>query len=245
MIPVKPKYKSELGWSKDAIEVFEKIILAHGGWDAWEKFEEIKLEFQTFSGFLPLVKGNHRKFHKSKYITIRPKELYLSIHHQDHVDVFDKGKITYSKEKIFIENGKNVFKGYTFEQWKAQHVIYFVGYAMTNYLSYPFILPNFELIEFSPFEHGYKYKICFPKEYPNHCPVQTFFFSNKNFLLKKFYYVTPIGGPYIIAAHYPRNYTEYQGLQLGLTRHVLGRIRSVELPIRGILAEFSLYRHNS
>lgn len=175
-------------WNDKAKTYFENIIQAHGGWSAWDKFDNLKFKLNNFKGLLVYAKGLNRSFIAPIEIKVDPKERKTEFVYESHSNYFENGKVIFSAQKKTIENGRELFKKSTFEQWKPEHLIYFFGYAWTNYISYPFILPEFELLSYK-IQNGIltQLEIKFPKNFHTHCQVQTFFFNQNNLLQKHNY----------------------------------------------------------
>lgn len=226
-------------WPSPAIERFEKHIAAHGGWDAWDRFDRVTLDLVEFRGLLPFVKGLGRTFVKPNTITIDPKKRVTEFGYGSYSDVFIDGKLIYSLEKIEIADGRSIFKKTTFERWTPAHALYFFGYAWANYIGYPFILTPFELLEWKTGAGGSVFKIRFPESFHTHCPVQTFYFAEYGKLARHDYHA-PFAGPFVYGAHKSEGYEATDGVQIGLIRKVHERIGTVALPGYGIYARLSI-----
>lgn len=223
-------------WSKEAKRYFTSVIQAHGGWDAWERVDSLSFRLKEFRGALVFAKGLHRTFHPPKELKIFPKKRRVEFSYDGHGDLFDDGRITFSPARTVVVNGRSLFKGSTFEQWRPEHAAYFFGYAWSNYLSYPFILPEFELLRFRIGDDVSYFEIKFPENFHNHCRVQNFIFGPDHLLLRHDYHAE-LAGPLVYGAHVTEDYVSHQGLQLGIIRKVHPRIGRFALPIYGIYGE--------
>lgn len=220
-------------WPADAKEYFERAIHAHGGWTAWNAFTSLELKLEKFSGTLVLAKGLHRTFHAPDKLIVIPKKRQVNFVFRNHVDTFENGRITFSSEKKVIEDGRSLFKKTTLEQWYPEHAAYFFGYAWANYTSYPFILPEFELLSCSLSPDVSFFEIKFPDSFHTHCPVQKFYFDHRHMLCRHDYR-SELAGPLVYAAHFTTDYVEHQGLRIALIRKVRPRIGKLVLPVNGI-----------
>lgn len=160
-------------WRQDAQNIFELCLESHGGWAAWEQLQSLEFTLQRFRGALVLAKGLHRTFFPPKKVSVWPKKRKVDFLYENHIDSFEDGRVTFSPEKKIVANGRTLFRRSTFEQWGPGHAAYFFGYAWANYMSYPFILPQFELLNFQPGKRPW-FQIQFPEEFHTHCSVQTF-----------------------------------------------------------------------
>ncbi len=226
-------------WSNEAKTHFEEIIHAHGGLSAWNKLDFFKFKLKKFSGALVYAKGLNRTFYAPKEVIVFPKERKTQFIYDSHADTFENGKITYSVQKNTIANGRDLFKKSTFEQWYPEHAAYFFGYAWVNYLSYPFILPQFELLNYRIKKGKSQFEIRFPNNFHTHCQVQMFFFNSEN-LLQKHNYHAECTGPFVFGAHTAERYLKFKEIQVAQIRKVRPRIGPISIPVYGIYGEIAL-----
>jgi len=166
-------------WNPSAVEVFEKMILAHGGWEAWDKRLSVRLKLVHFDGFLVALKGLGKTFHAPKTLIIDPKNRKVIFEFASHADAFENGRLVFSPTHEQVADGRTLFKKHVFETWSPAHALYFFGYAWANYIGYPFILPQFELLNWDSRNTRSRFQIKFPKEFHTHCQVQTFYFDGQ------------------------------------------------------------------
>lgn len=224
-------------WSALAKKHFEQIISAHGGWSAWQNFQSLRFEFKKFEGFLLFSKGLHRSFETPSEIFVNPKAREVQMVYPTHTDSFQNGKLIFSTEKKVVADGRTLFTKSTFERWKPEHALYFFGYSVANYMSYPFILPQFELIEYD--DKASCFQIKFPKDFHTHCQIQDFYF-NQQHLLSRHDYHAEYAGPFVYGAHFTEGYEPCHGIQISCIRKVRAKIGPLVLPIYGIYSEFML-----
>ena len=170
-------------WPAEAISVFERAIVAHGGWRKWNEFKAVDLKLKEFRGFLPFIKGLHKTFFPPRLMKIDPKNRHVEFEYETHTDVFDDGHLIFSPQRQIVENGRRLFTGSTFEKWQPQHGLYFFGYAWANYIGYPFILPKFQLLRWKSLGLNAKFTIRFPENFHTHSAMQTFFFDSNQLIL--------------------------------------------------------------
>lgn len=228
-------------WTDEAKNNFENIILTHGGWNAWSKLDNFKFGLRKFKGALVYAKGLNRSFFTPKEIIVSPKDRKTEFIYESHKDIYENGSVFLSLgNHKSIENGRDLFKKSTFEQWHPEHAAYFFGYAWVNYLSYPFILPEFELLSYKV-KSGIasRFEISFPPDFHTHCQIQVFYFNQENFLQRHDYHAE-CAGPLVFGAHTTEAYTTYKGIQVAQVRKVRPRVGSISLPIYGIYGEVAL-----
>lgn len=220
-------------WSSDSRVAFESIVAVHGGWDAWAALEIVELELTAFDGALLRVKGYQRSFQRPSRVVVHVKSRRVEFRYDAHSNWFEDGAVWLPAKDLRVADGRTLFRGTTFETWRAEHFAYFFGYSFANYCSYPFILPAFELTGSEP--AAGVFSIAFPTGFHTHSPRQTFLFDARG-LLRRHDYRARLAGPLVYGAHLTRDYTLYRGIQVPRTRDVRARIGSWATPIPGIRA---------
>ncbi len=228
-----------VSWPEDARRFLDKVVNAHGGHASWDKVHSITFSLKKFSGALLFAKGLNRTFQPAKKIWVYPKQRKVTFEYQDHVNSFENGKVTFSKEGKVIPDGRMIFRRSTFEQWSPAHATYFFGYAWANYISYPFILSEFELLSHELNSDNPFLEIKFPEGFHTHCRIQKFYF-NKDHLLSRHDYHAELAGPLVYGAHSCSGYVEHQGVKIATIREVRPKMGSIVLPIYGIYGEIQL-----
>jgi len=222
-------------WSAEAKAEFEKIISAHGGWQAWAQFGDFSFAVKKFCGFLLFVKGQNRSFFSPKFVTVNPKTKSLIFDYGTHRDTYVDGRLLLSNGQV-IEDGISLFTKKVFEQWTPAHMLYFFGYALVNYAGYPFILPEHELLNFQVKDGQSYFDIKFAEGFRTHSRIQRFYFDKRH-LLVRHDYRAELAGPFVFGAHETHDYKNFQGLQLAQTRKVKPRVWKWGLRPYGIYAE--------
>jgi hypothetical protein len=128
-------------------------------------------------------------------------------------------------------------------RWDQLQRLYFLGYAMWNYLATPFILvrDGFDIQELAPHdEDGERWRVLqvrYPKDIPTHCDTQQFYF-NSDGILKRIDYTTDVLGG--VASHYLYDPKNFAGLIVPTRRRVVQRTPAGP-KITGITAVFLDY----
>lgn len=226
-------------WNLEAKSQLEKCIVAHGGWTAWEKMTEVSIKLSKFYGFLLFIKGLHRRFFTPTQIRVGTKSLDVQFIYDGHTDFYKNGQLMSGLSKQVYPEGTDLFSRNFFEQWSPLHALYFFGSALVNYVSYPFILPKFDLIDFKLSEKGSVFKIRFPKACRTHSEVQTFYFNSQNLLFRHDYTARLIG-PFIKGAHFTEDYERYKGVMIAKTRRVFPRVGPFYIKVPAIYANLNL-----
>jgi hypothetical protein len=201
-------------WSEEAQAAFEGHIAAHGGFEAWEALRVIEFEPQEVGGFLLALKGLGRTCFAPRRIVAHVKERRVEFVYGSHTDTYANGAVTSRPRDVRVKDGRELFRGTTFEPWYPEHVAYFFGYAWTNYLSLPFLLPDLELVAAQVRGARHSYCVRFPEGAHTHSPLQR-------------------------CAHYSWDYTNYRGIRLAGRRSARPRLGPFALPLNGIGARLA------
>jgi hypothetical protein len=116
-------------------------------------------------------------------------------------------------------------------RWDALDAAYFVGYAMWNYLSFPYLLTGdgFALAEGEPWEEGgeswRRLEVSFPEGIDTHSRRQVFYLDSRG-LLRRHDYVAEVVGGWAKAGHYVDDHVKAGGLVFPTRR----RVRPVARP---------------
>jgi hypothetical protein len=211
------------------------VIKAHSGLDRWDKVRSIDLNF-NFSGQYLAAKGWPGKY--TPTVTVSAKEPRSVILQFDPKNQHDRWIYTPNRTSIESEDGtavsaldspRSAFAGYVrATPWDELHLMYFVGYAMHNYLTAPFHFtrPGFQTREVDPHtENGDVWRaleVTFPDDYPTHNKTQWFYFDEKSFMLQRVDYKPDVVGA--AASHYCYDHKEINGIMFPTLRRVVIRV---------------------
>jgi hypothetical protein len=112
--------------------------------------------------------------------------------------------------------------------WDKLDLLYFIGSALWNYLSAPFMFasPGFELRQLEPWTEGgevwSRLAVTFPAELHTHSRHQVFYFDAGG-LLRRLDYTAEEFGKRAAAAHYCSDHREFGGLTFPTRRRVFLR----------------------
>ncbi len=110
--------------------------------------------------------------------------------------------------------------------WTAQQFLYFVGYALQNYMTMPFLLTEdgVRCQEIAPHEeHGENWRVLqvtFPPSIHVHCAEQKFYFNDAGYLVRNDYAPDVTRGR---AAHYTFDHRNFDGFIFPTHRRVVFR----------------------
>ena len=115
--------------------------------------------------------------------------------------------------------------------WDTLDALYFIGYALWNYVSTPFMLtrPGFALREGEPWREGAetwrRLHVTFPPDIPTHSRQQTFYFDASG-LLRRLDYTVEVFSRWARACNYCFGYREMSGIMVPTRRRVTLRGRA-------------------
>jgi len=136
-------------------ELLEEILDKHGGRSRWQKVDAIDASLSS-GGFAFTSKLQPFALHDLK-VSVNPRERKVVLHGfdggdrcgiwtPDHVQILDGSKaVIRERHNPRLQFGRFVKK----ILWDKLDILYFAGYALWNYLSFPFILdlPGVRLVE--------------------------------------------------------------------------------------------------
>ena len=214
-------------------QLLENAIQAHGGWDRWRSFGEMKATIVT-GGSLWGIKGLVQD--------PAPREMTVSLH-EIAASVRPFGTpdwhTAFSPGRIAIEDGAGAvvrerldprasFAGHQLETpWDPLHRAYFNGYALWIYLTTPFFMamPGMQVTEIAPWIEGHEQwpglRVHFPAGFDTHSQAQDFYFG-EDFLLRRHDYHVDVAGGFS-AAQYVSDIKEFSGLRFPTRRRAYVR----------------------
>lgn len=229
--------------------LLDLAIEAHGGMRRWSEIHSIEIQLEI-SGALMEIKGFPEPLNASLSIDMQTPRVVF----QPYGGTTNRGVFT--PQNVWIEgldgvevdareNPRAAFAGHTrATEWDELHRLYFLGYAMWNYLCAPFMFskPGFELKELAEHaEDGEIWRVLevtYPPDIPAHCATQRYYFDQDGHL-KRIDYVTDVAGG--VASHYCYDPKTFDGIVIPTRRRVVRR--TPEGPkVSGITAVFLDYK---
>jgi hypothetical protein len=187
----------------DATRLLDDVIAAHGGRERWRQVDTI--EANLSSGGLAFALHLQPRALLNLKVAVRPhaREVVLG----DYVHPGWRGVWTGDEVRILDDQGKTAAQRsqprMSFSRldrqvrWDKLDMLYFAGYALWNYLSFPFILeaPGVSLTESKrPQTRGARrIDARFDPGIPTHSTLQSFHLDNKGLLLRHDYTADVIG----------------------------------------------------
>jgi hypothetical protein len=213
-------------------DLLKNVIDAHGGMDTWRGVRAIDLRF-NFSGAVLEIKGFPRHLQPTCSIDTREGRVVFQRlgGHPDDRWIFTGDRCWIERRDGSVlasrDRPRHGYAGHTFEtKWDALHLTYFIGYAIWNYVSIPFLLaePGFVVREAGGHEENDEYwrvlEVTFPDGFHAHTQEQKFYFG-PDLMLRRIDYVTDVVGG--VAAHYCFDHRKYDGITFPTLRRVVSR----------------------
>ena len=184
-------------------ELLNATIEAHGGRERWRRVGAIRAKLS--SGGLAFQSRCQPNALKNLKIEARPHDLAVTL--GDFVRPGWRGTWTPTLAAIRDDRGRLVaerrdprehFRGVVSQvYWDKLDILTFAGYALWNYLSFPFLLEQdgVELTGVSPADDGgtVRLDVRFPPGFPTHSERQSFHVDSGRRLVRHDYTAEPIG----------------------------------------------------
>lgn len=228
-------------------DLLEKVLSVHGGLDNWRRVTTIDFRL-TLRGRALEVKQQPNGLRDAlvKIDVRRPRTLITPFPVLGSRGVFDDGRVrietsagTQTSEN---DEPRKSFAGYQPQTpWDESQFLYFIGYALHNYMTMPFLLAKdgVRCEEIAPHEeHGDSWrvlKVTFPSDMHVHCAEQKFYFNDAGYLVRNDYAPEVSKGS---AAHYTFDHSSFDGFVFPTHRRVVFR----EASGRTLLAGPSIFR---
>jgi hypothetical protein len=213
-------------------DLLSSVIAAHGGLDRWRTVRAIDVTF-NFSGGLLDLKGypGHRR-PSASVDAATPRTVFQRLGDEsDDRWIFTPNRVWIERRDGTIVEERSdpraAFAGHVRETpWDRLHLTYFLGYAVWNYLTTPFLFARkgFATRELEAHVEGREpwrvLEVTYPDDVPAHTKVQKLYFDD-DFMPRRLDYVTDVLGG--VAAHYCYDHVTIEGLVFPTLRRVVRR----------------------
>lgn len=209
----------------------DTLLSRHGGREAWRTVQCIEAELST---------GGLAFASRGQFSPLRGCRIQVDPHHwrvtlSGYPDPDCRAEWTPGRVTLDLGDGtppqtrlnpRDRFKGWLrHPRWDALDLLYFVGYAIWNYLSFPWLLTRDDVqvrvAQGRPDATGpLRLEARFAPGFPTHSPVQHFHLGADG-LLVRHDYVAEVMGPWASAAHFCLDHQWVDGLRLYTRRRVV------------------------
>ncbi|MDY0748102.1 hypothetical protein SNE35_26615 [Paucibacter sp. R3-3] len=213
-------------------DLLEKVLDAHGGLENWRRVRTIDFRLTLRGRALEvkqqpnglrdvLVKVDTQQ--TRTLITPFPVSGHRGVFETDHVRIETAAGVQLS----MLKGPRESFAGYQPQTpWSESQFLYFIGYALHNYMTMPFLLAKDgvqceELAQHQ--ENGETWRVLkasFPSGMHVHCREQKFYFNDAGYLVRNDYSPDVSGGS---AAHYSFDHGIFDGFLVPTHRRVVFR----------------------
>jgi hypothetical protein len=211
-------------------DLLDLALDGHGGLERWRRLETVTASM-TVSGALFAFKGHPAGLGQVTVAadTTTPFATFTPFPSADRaLFEFDRVAVTRGDSEHERVDPRAACLDVGFDApWDDLHLLYFVGYAVWNYLCTPFLLtwPDFVVDEIDPWQEGSetwrRLRVTFPPQVPTHNAEQVLYIDDAG-LLRRLDYAPDILGSRP-AAHYCHDHRDVEGLVVPTRRRVYGR----------------------
>jgi len=221
----------------DDARLLDRVFRAHGAIESWRRVWRIDASFSS-GGLAYVTRLQEGKLLRHR-ISVFPHEMRTII--RDYPTAGQTGHWQRDQVRIepFDEAPARVRDRARdrFATWRARlywddlDLLYFVGYALWNYLSFPFLLHRHEVdIAVGKINGRSILDVRFPHDFPTHSRRQ-YFQIDKDGLLVRHDYVAEVFGRWAAGANFCRANSVIEGLRFYTRRRVVPSLgRSAALP---------------
>jgi hypothetical protein len=213
-------------------ELLDRVLEAHGGLENWSRVRSLDVVF-NFSGGLLDLKGFPGHLRPAVSVdTSEPRAVFQRLGGDpDDRWIFTPDRVWIERRNGWVVEERSApraaFAGHDRNTpWDRLHLTYFIGYAMWNYLTAPFLFtrPGFAIRELEQHLEGREswrvLEVTYPDAVPAHTKIQRLYFD-QSFMLKRLDYTTDVLGG--VAAHYCYDPQTFDGIVIPTLRRVVRR----------------------
>lgn len=129
-------------------ELIDEVLTAHGGWERWNRVRRI--EARLSSGGFAFTTHMQPHILRNLRISVKPHEAavtLLGFGGEDYVGRWTPSRVQlWDSERALVAERHNPRESFNKlvknVRWDKLDMLYFAGYALWNYLSFPFILDS-------------------------------------------------------------------------------------------------------
>lgn len=237
------------GWPSDAVGLVRHAAEAHGGFDRFRRVESFSFAALDISGPLPKLKGIHILPARIEVFPRERKTIFHGYPQLDQFGVFQHGNVslhstaTPAESITRSERHRETFRGFRKNrQWSELDVLYFFGYALLDYMSFPFALKDLTFVESCHYKkNGQTYRgvtFEFPANSDTHGKYQSLYFGEDGRIVRHDYQAEVVGD-WATGAHFWNDYQSVDGFSFPTRRHVVGRLGRWATPVPVLNAELA------
>jgi hypothetical protein len=224
----------DASWDRAGRILVERAIERHGG-AAWRDVGVLQSTI-SIDGFLLRMKGIRR-------LLCDPRTIRIDVHagRTELADfpaagsrgIFERGDVRIEGADGIVESRghRRTFDGFmrTLRRWSALDALYFFGYALSSYLTFPFVFPSLQCMRVRRIGGHDALTLAFPEGTDVHSRVQTFFLDETGLIVRNDY-VAEIAGAWWRGAHSWEDPVVVAGILVPTRRRVTPRLGHLRIP---------------
>jgi hypothetical protein len=217
-------------------ELLQQALDAHGGLDTWRSAEQVRVRLRSGGRMFDVrlqgrtIAGATRTGAVVRFSTDAPAAIFEGFPRPGHRGYFENGSVRIESHAgdptLRRADARQAFSKLRHKlSWDTLDALYFVGYALWNYVCTPFMLtrPGFDLRDGEDWREGSetwrRLHVIFPPDVPTHSRQQTFYFDQHG-LLRRLDYTAEVFSRWARAANYCFHYREMSGIMVPTRRRV-------------------------
>ena len=218
------------------VDLLQRALDAHGGLERWQAAEHVRVRLRSGGRMFDVRLQGHtisratRSGALVRFSTDSPRATFEGFPRPGYQGCFIEGAVRIESDRadrqLSRANAREAFSHMSHKlKWDTLDVLYFIGYALWNYVATPFMLarPGFQLREGEPWHEGgetwRRLEVVFPSDIPTHSRDQTFFFDERG-LLRRLDYTAEVFSRWARSSNYCYDYREMSGVMVPTRRKV-------------------------
>ena len=206
--------------------LLERVIEAYGGAERWSSIKAVSLDVSAHGFAFKMKWQQPMRRVWSRVEVHRPLVRFESGWRNGLVGVFTGSQVRLERPDGTVVDARSEPKQYfpggrRLLFWDDLDQIYFAGYALWNYITFPALLSN-PIIQWEQTGSG-TLRAHFPRGFPTHSQTQEFHFDGDTGLLEQHDYTAEVFGAWAKGAHRVLEHKQVDGLTFGTHRRVTPR----------------------
>ena len=216
--------------------LLQRALDAHGGLERWGAAQQVRVRLRSGGRMFDVrlqgrtISGATRAGAEVRFGTDAPQAVFEGFPRPGHRGYFERGSVRIQSDagdrSLHRADARQAFSKLRHKlSWDTLDALYFIGYALWNYVSTPFMMtrPGFDLREGEPWREGgetwRRLHVAFPPDIPTHSREQTFYFDASG-LLRRLDYTAKVFSSWARACNYCFDYREMSGIMVPTRRRV-------------------------
>jgi len=216
--------------------LLQQALDAHGGLERWRAAQQVRVRLRSGGRMFDVrlqgrtISGATRAGAEVRFGTDAPRAVFEGFPRPGHRGHFEQGSVRIQSgagdRSLHRADARQAFSKVRHKlSWDTLDALYFIGYALWNYVSTPFMMtrPGFDLREGESWREGgetwRRLHVAFPPDIPTHSREQTFYFDASG-LLRRLDYTAEVFSSWARACNYCFDYREMSGIMVPTRRRV-------------------------